>query len=66
MNEVMSQLFARKSTRAFTDELVSEADERAILEAACQAPTAGNQQLYSIIVARDPTLKQALAHTCDD
>ncbi len=66
MNEVMSQLFARKSTRAFTDELVSEADERAILEAACQAPTAGNQQLYSIIVARDPTLEQALAHTCDD
>ena len=32
---------------------MSAADERAILEAACQAPTAGNQQLYSIIVVRD-------------
>lgn len=66
MNEVMAQLTARTSTRAFTDEPISERDERAILEAACQAPTAGNQQLYSIIVARDPALKAALAHTCDD
>lgn len=66
MNEVIAQLTARTSTRAFTDEPVSAADERAILEAACQAPTAGNQQLYSIVVARDPALKAALAHTCDD
>ena len=66
MNEVISQLVARSSVRAFTDEPVSAADERSILEAACQAPTAGNQQLYSIIVARDPALKKALAHTCDD
>ena len=66
MNEVIAQLTERTSTRAFTDEPVSARDERAILEAACQAPTAGNQQLYSIIVARDPQLKAALAHTCDD
>ena len=53
MNETIAQLRARRSVRAYTDEPVSAADERAILEAACQAPTAGNQQLYSSIVVRD-------------
>lgn len=66
MNETITQLHARRSVRAFTDEGVSAADERAILEAACQAPTAGNQQLYSIIVVRDQAEKDALAVTCDN
>ena len=42
------------------------ADERAVLEAACQAPTAGNEQLYSIIVVRDQAKKDALAASCDN
>ena len=62
---VLGQLHERKSVRAFTAEPVSEADERAILEAACQAPTAGNEQLYSIIVVRDQARKDALAASCD-
>ena len=65
MSETITQLHARKSVRAFTDEPVSEQDELAILEAACQAPTAGNQQLYSIIVARSQQQKDALAKSCD-
>ena len=65
MNETIAQLRARRSVRAYTDEPVSAADERAILEAACQAPTAGNQQLYSIIVVRDQSEKDELAITCD-
>ena len=65
-NETIRQLFARRSVRAFTAEPVSAADERAILEAACQAPTAGNQQLYSIVVVRDQAEKDALAVTCDN
>ena len=40
-------------------------DERAILEAACQAPTGGNQQPYTIIVARSQELKDALAISCE-
>ncbi len=66
MNETMSQLHERRSVRAYTAESVSAADERAILEAACQAPTAGNQQLYSIIVVRDQAEKDELAVTCDN
>ena len=66
MSETITQLHARKSVRAFTDEPVSEQDELAILEAACQAPTAGNQQLYSIIVARSQQQKDALAKSCDN
>ena len=65
-NETVRQLFARRSVRAFTEGPVSAADERAILEAACQAPTAGNQQLYSIIVVRDQAEKERLAVTCDN
>lgn len=65
MNETIAALHARKSVRAFTDEPVSVEDERAILEAACQAPTAGNQQMYSIIVVRDPDVRARLARLCD-
>lgn len=66
MNETIAQLHERRSVRAYTDEPVSAADERAIFEAACQAPTAGNQQLYSIIVVRDQAEKEELAVTCDN
>ena len=66
MNETIAQLHERRSARAYTDEPVSAADERAILEAACQAPTAGNQQLYSIVVVRDQAEKDELAVTCDN
>ncbi|MBM6775604.1 nitroreductase family protein [Olsenella profusa] len=66
MSQTIDQLRARRSVRAFTAEPVSAADERAILEAACQAPTAGNQQLYSIIVVRDQARKDELAVTCDN
>lgn len=65
-NEVLRQLHERKSVRAFTGEAVAAEVERAVLEAACQAPTAGNEQLYSIIVVRDQAKKDALAVSCDN
>ena len=64
-NQVLTQLRARKSVRAFTDEPVSPAVKRAVLEAACAAPTAGNQQLYTILDITDQALKDALADSCD-
>lgn len=66
MNEILKNLHERKSVRAFTDNLISQADKEAILLAAAAAPTAGNQQLYTILDITDQALKDTLAVTCDD
>ena len=65
MNETIRQLRARKSVRVFEDREIREDLVREILEAACQAPTAGNQQLYTIIRVTDPGLLERLSESCD-
>ncbi len=65
MNEVISQLFERKSVRVFTDRTIAPKEKALILEAAVQAPTAGNQQLYTILDITDQALKEKLVDTCD-
>ena len=64
-NEILRQLHARRSVRAFLDRPVPPEVKRAVLEAACAAPTAGNQQLYTILDITDQALKDTLADTCD-
>ncbi len=66
MNEIIRALNERRSVRAFTDRPISAEDKTAVLTAATQAPTAGNQQLYTIIDVTDASLKQALVKSCDD
>ena len=66
MNEVIRQLFERKSVRVFTDRQIDPADKALILDAAAQAPTAGNQQLYTILDITDQTIKEQLVRTCDN
>ena len=66
MNEVLRQLHERKSVRAFEDRPVEPEVKRAVLEAAIQAPTAGNMALYTILDITDPEKKAALAKSCDD
>ena len=65
MNEVIKQLYERKSVRAFTDREITREDKRLILEAASMAPSAGNQQLYTILHITDQDLKDRLSETCD-
>lgn len=65
MNEVLRQLARRRSVRAFLDAPIPAEEKRLILEAACQAPTAGNQQLYTIIDVTRQEKKDALAESCD-
>lgn len=66
MNETIKQLYERKSVRVFTDKEISQEDKRLILEAATMAPTAGNQQLYTILDITDQALKEKLVKTCDN
>ena len=65
MNEVLQQLYTRKSVRAFEETEISPQEKQAILQAAFEAPSAGNQQLYTILDITDSDLKQALSETCD-
>lgn len=66
MNQVIQQLKERKSVRVFADREIAAEEVSAILEAAVNAPTAGNQQLYTIINVTDSQLKEKLAESCDD
>ncbi|MBQ4150962.1 MAG: nitroreductase family protein [Clostridia bacterium] len=66
MNNTLKELFDRKSVRVFTDKEISESDKALILRAAVEAPTAGNQQLYTIIDVTDKALKDKLAVSCDN
>ena len=66
MNEIIRQLYERKSVRAFEDREIPAEAREAILTAAAMAPTAGNQQLYTIIDVTDQAIKDKLVKTCDN
>ena len=63
MNNTIRELFERKSVRVFDEKVISEEDKRMILEAATMAPSAGNQQLYTILDITDQNLKDKLVVT---
>ncbi|MDO4866405.1 MAG: nitroreductase family protein [Clostridia bacterium] len=65
MNEVIRQLYERKSVRVFEDREIEEPIVQQILRAATMAPTAGNQQMYTILRITDPALRERLAESCD-
>jgi nitroreductase len=66
MNPIIESINSRKSVRQYEDRIIPNDIKSAILEAAFQAPTAGNQMLYTIIDVTDQALKDRLAQTCDD
>ncbi len=66
MNEILQSLYNRKSVRAYADRPIEPEVKQAILDAAIQAPTAGNMCLYTILDITDPALKQRLSVTCDN
>ena len=65
MNRTIEELIERKSVRAFTDQPITAELKRTIIQAAMEAPTAGNQQLYTILDITDQKLKERLSETCD-
>ena len=66
MNDIIRSLYQRKSVRAYEGRGVEPEKKQTILEAALQAPTAGNMSLYTILDITDPALKQRLSVTCDN
>ena len=65
MNPIIQSLLERKSVRAFTQQEIPEDIVQEILEASANAPTAGNQQLYTILRISDPQKKHRLSISCD-
>lgn len=66
MNQTIEELYNRKSVRVFSDEKITKEEKRIIMNAALQAPTAGNMALYSIIDIQDQEIKDILAKRCDN
>lgn len=59
-------LRTRRSYRAWKDEPVALKDLEAMRSAVLRAPTAGNMALYSVIEITDTSIKEELAHLCDE
>jgi nitroreductase len=60
---VLNLIKKRRSIRDYTDEPVSDADVKALLEAAMAAPSANNSQPWEFIVVRREDLRRRLAQT---
>ena len=65
MNQVIQQLYDRKSVRVFTEQAIPREAVEEILMSAAMAPTAGNQQMYTILNITDQELKSQLSESCD-
>lgn len=66
MNETIRSLHERKSVRVFEEREIPKEIKDHILEAAVQAPSAGCQQLYTILDITKKDLKDKLVTTCDN
>ena len=66
MNETIKSIKNRKSVRVYAQKDIGDMEKKAIIDAALQAPTAGNMTLYSIIDITDQELKDRLSVTCDN
>ncbi|MBR5284080.1 MAG: nitroreductase family protein [Clostridia bacterium] len=65
MNQTLELIKNRKSVRIYTEQPISAEDKRIILDAAIQAPSAGNMTMFTILDITDPEMKAKLAESCD-
>lgn len=66
MNKIIDSLYHRKSVRVFEPTPIAPDIKDILLDCAAQAPTAGNQMMYTIIDVTDETLKAKLSVLCDN
>lgn len=59
--ELFDAIYGRRSIRKYTGEKVSAQDEKAIIRAACYAPSAHNNQPWRFIVVREPKTLEHIA-----
>jgi len=59
--DVFEAIQSRRSVRAFTTEPVSDKEVKQLIDAARQAPSAGNIQPWEFVVVRDPQIKRGLS-----
>ena len=64
--EIISSLYDRKSVRVFNEKVIEDDVKNTLFECAFQAPTAGCQQLYTILDITDAEVKAKLAVLCDN
>jgi nitroreductase len=61
MDDRLAVLFARRSIRVYTDEPVSEADLKSLLEAAMAAPSGSNRKPWHFVAVTERETLRALA-----
>jgi nitroreductase len=66
MNEIIKSINVRKSVREYLPKEIPAEIKQQILNAALQAPTAGNMTLYTIIDVTDQQITDKLVYTCDN
>lgn len=66
MNEIIKSLKDRKSVRVFEAKEITAAEKDMIVDAAIQAPSAGNQLMYTMLSITDQALLEKLAVSCDN
>jgi nitroreductase len=59
--DVFEAIETRRSIRAFTNEEVSEEEVQKLIDAARQAPSAGNIQPWGFVIVRDAKIKHKLS-----
>lgn len=60
---MVNEIKLRRSVRKYSDKVISESDMLEIIEAACMAPSAMNQQPWRFKIASDPETKKKVAHS---
>lgn len=64
--ELKKTIFERRSIRSFTEETISNAEISELIEAACWAPNAGNQQMWHFVVVKKKEIMEAMAQAVVD
>jgi len=64
--DLFEVIHARQSIRLYTEQSIEDEKLQRILQAAADAPSAGNRQAYEIYLVRDLALRQELARAAGD